>query len=337
MSTSPSTISRTTADVTASLDNIHGDVENLIGTPRTDTFVGSAADNLLDGMSGADNLIGEDGDDTLIGGGPDLTTGFAGDSGDSLVGGAGVDTAVYGARAVPLTITADGNQGDGAAGENDNVATDVENVLGGSGNDIITGSANPNTLDGGPGADVVNGAGGNDVLVGIGSQATANDRGDTLVGGSGTDTADYSRSPVQVELSANDRPDDGRGVGSTAELDTIAADVENLTGSPFNDALFGNASPNTLRGGDGTDVIVGNDGVDAAFGEAGNDFMALDDGVADSADCGPGTDIVKQDRLDVAAACESYQPESLGPRARRRHRSPRTSKETAQRRHTPSR
>ena len=59
----------------------------------------------------------------------------------------------------------DGNATDGPAGARDNVDTTVENLLGGSGDDSLTGSAVANRLTGGLAADRLNGLGGNDTLV----------------------------------------------------------------------------------------------------------------------------------------------------------------------------
>ena len=52
--------------------------------------------------------------------------------------------------------------GDGEPSENDNVAPDVENVVGGRGPDTILGSDSPNGLTGGAGEDFLDGLGGRD-------------------------------------------------------------------------------------------------------------------------------------------------------------------------------
>ena len=87
---------------------------------------------------------------------------------DVLSGGAGYDIASYAPRADALTLSiGDGaNDGDRAAGERDDVRADVEEVRGGSGNDVLTGDANANVLDGNGGNDTLLGMGGNDTLQG---------------------------------------------------------------------------------------------------------------------------------------------------------------------------
>ena len=66
-------------------DNVHGDVENVLGGSGADTLVGSALPNLLVGNGGDDTLRGGAGRDTLIGGnGKDKLFGDADD--DLLIG-----------------------------------------------------------------------------------------------------------------------------------------------------------------------------------------------------------------------------------------------------------
>ncbi len=57
-----------------------------------------------------------------------------------------------------VTVTLDDASNDGRGG-NDNVRSDVENVIGGTGDDTITGDVDANFLDGGDGDDTLNGAG----------------------------------------------------------------------------------------------------------------------------------------------------------------------------------
>src|SRR5207247_1332933 len=108
----------------------------------------------------------------------------------------------------PVAVLLDGVANDGEAGESDNLMADVENVTGGSGDDILSGDAGANVLDGGLGNDTLEGGPG----------------ADTLIGGSGTDTVSYaSRSnPVTVTLdgAAND--------GEVGENDNVQA--ENVVG-----------------------------------------------------------------------------------------------------------
>ena len=161
-------------------DNLHGDVENLVGGSADDHLVGGdgavnkvanvldggAGNDLLEGLNGDDLLIGSTGEDTLNGGhGADSLRGGLGT--DRLIGGYGYeDVADYADRTAGVEVSLDGIADDGTSGENDRIDDDVEGVLGGRGDDVIVGSAFTNMLQGGAGDDTIRGAGGEDVLVG---------------------------------------------------------------------------------------------------------------------------------------------------------------------------
>lgn len=177
----------------------------LLGGLGDDTLVGGPGDDLLQGGWGDDELDGRSGDDTVEGGtGDDRILASEGpDGADVLIGGPGRDTVDYSARTGGVTLTLGGEADDGAPGEGDSVggplnpwlrSTDVEELVGGSGDDTIVGWSLPETLVGGPGADVLrggegqddlrgqDGVAGNDRLDGEGSTDVCTaDAGDTLV------------------------------------------------------------------------------------------------------------------------------------------------------------
>jgi Ca2+-binding RTX toxin-like protein len=173
---------------------------NSVGPPEVETQILGAKGNdsivahedTIASPRGADLLKGDDGNDTIDGGyGPDV-----------IFGGAGVDTTTYADRGPrePVRVSIDpdfkpGDIPDGGAGEGDSIYT--ENVVGGAGNDTLsgvnsephqdaglsngfTGGPGIDTLLGGPGGDHLNGGTGNDKLSG-GQQK------DTLIGGAGRD------------------------------------------------------------------------------------------------------------------------------------------------------
>ncbi len=169
----------------------------LEGGPGNDGIYGSPAGESLDGGTGDDTLHGYGGNDTLIG--------SAG--ADQLYGDAGNDTADYSAYTANLKLSLDNIANDGPTGSADaNIHADIENIIGGSGNDLII--ANPfanklignagndtlwggdgnDTLDGGSGHDQLYGQGGNDALLGKDGSI------DTLDGGAGFDTAQRDHS-----------------------------------------------------------------------------------------------------------------------------------------------
>lgn len=158
---------------------------------------GGTGDDVLTGDDLSDELLGESGNDRLLGaGGDDELDG--GPGADAISGGSGVDDLDYtlglengNDRAErpkgPVVVTLDGRGNDGAPGENDAIADDVENVQGFTGADMVTGNNGPNSLTlGGLGSEhggVLSGAGGADVLFG-GTGA------DTVDGGGGNDRVD---------------------------------------------------------------------------------------------------------------------------------------------------
>ncbi|MGB3277870.1 MAG: Hint domain-containing protein, partial [Pseudorhodobacter sp.] len=120
---------------------------------------------------------------------------------------------------------------------------------------------------------------GNDtILGGVGA--------DIINGGAGIDTVDYTASSaaVNVNLAA------GTASGGDAAGDVIS-NVENLTGSSFNDSLTGNTGANQLLGGAGNDSLFGGAGNDTIDGGAGTDSIRGGTG-NDSLQGGTGNDTI---------------------------------------------
>ena len=170
---------------------------------------------------GGDDRLQAGGAPTHMAGGPGNDFLFGGSAADVLSGGPGIDTADYSARNGRIKITLDGKANDGAVGEangseGDNVLADIERVIGGTGNDSITGSAGRNTLQGG---------GGNDTLVGA--------RGDDLlIGGPGNDLLQGCENNdilIDVDGSTGDTLDGGPGY-DVAVFDSIDGDLDHLLG-----------------------------------------------------------------------------------------------------------
>jgi len=140
---------------TGETKNIRSDVEVIDGDGGSDNLFGNAGANTLVGGSGNDLIQGAGGADVL-----------EGDAGaDELNGGTGVDRVIY-SDSGAQTITLDDVRNDGAAGELDNVHSDIEDVAAGPGNDAVVGSDAANVLDGGPGNDRLDGRGGVDTFLG---------------------------------------------------------------------------------------------------------------------------------------------------------------------------
>jgi Ca2+-binding RTX toxin-like protein len=162
---------------------------DITGTSASETLTGTSGDDTICGGGGGDTMRGLGGNDTLKGeGGNDNLSGGAGD--DTLEGGSGTnDTADFAGSPAPVDASLLNNT---AAGEGYDTLTDIESLLGSSGNDTLTGSEANNTLNGGSGADTIVGLGGADILKGVADNDALNSRdgvegNDTVNGGGGKD------------------------------------------------------------------------------------------------------------------------------------------------------
>jgi Ca2+-binding RTX toxin-like protein len=267
----------------------------LAGSPVT-ALTAVTADLTINAGDGDDVITGGAGDDTISGGnGNDTFKASAADGNDTFNGGAGTDKADYSARAMDLVIKMDGltASGDTANGEADKIATDVEDLVGGSGDDTLTGNASSNHIQGGVGndklsggvnagactndADILDGEAGNDTF----DQGAASDCGDVMNGGAGTDRVDYQGRSADLTISLDTAANDG---DSTAvEKDNVKGDVEivisgsgndTISGSPNADVIHGGPGNDTINAGAGNDTISGDSGDDTLNGEAGDDTFA---------------------------------------------------------------
>jgi Ca2+-binding RTX toxin-like protein len=249
------------------------------GTAATGAALATAV--TVYGGAGNDTLRGGNGDDLLHGGaGNDtFTTGALPDGADALHGDGGTDTADYGARTGAIGVTIDDVADDGAPGEGDDVATDIEILKGGAGDDQLTGSAGNDTIFGGPGNDTIAGGAGDDTLYGDAGNDTFDEGAqpsgaDVLNGGAGIDTVSYAARTGNVTVILDALANDGEAL----ERDKVMLDVENVTGGAGDDTLTGSAADNVLDGGAGDDTISGGAGDDTLRGGAGDDVLHGDAG-----------------------------------------------------------
>jgi len=190
--------------------------ENALMGSGNDTVIGNAADNEIRGGGGNDTLAGHGGNDRLKGdAGNDLLDGEAG--ADLLDGGVGTDTASYSSASVGVTVNLSLVAAQNTVGAGTDTLVSIENLTGSSFNDSLSGSASNNVLD----------------------------------GAVGTDTVSYSNATKGVTVILG-VPFAQNTVG--AGTDTIL-NVENLTGSNYNDSLSGNTANNILNGGAGADTV----------------------------------------------------------------------------------
>lgn len=212
-----------------------GGEDRIDGLAGDDTLLGGAGDDLIEGGEGNDHIdggadddviFGDAGNDILIGGlGNDVIKGNAGDDTfivtstadgrDSYDGGDGIDTLDLSGLSQSITLTLK----DGATTYATDTIENIENVIGGSAADKLTGNALDNMLAGNAGDDTLKGGAGND----------------TLDGGEGIDDLDG-------------------GAGNDTLLGGAGDDV--LKGGAGNDVIKGGTGSDTMTGGAGLDHFV---------------------------------------------------------------------------------
>jgi Ca2+-binding RTX toxin-like protein len=274
--------------------------DRLFGGTGNDTLYGNGGNDLLDGGSGNDYLDGGSGNDSYLfrrGSGYDTIYNSDSSAGrvDTLqleglnIGDVRLDkwsddfvvvikdsgewikvSSFFYSDSYKLDAVqfADGTRWDRAT-----LLAQEMNLVGGSGNDSLSGrNGGPNALYGNDGQDALNGGNGNDRLFGGTGNDTLYGNGgndlldggsgnDYLDGGSGNDTASYTDAPSGVTVSL---ATGAAQVTGGAGTDTLAS-IENLTGSSHNDNLTGNSAANLLDGGAGADTLIGGDGSDTYY------------------------------------------------------------------------
>ena len=219
-------LARTTAQVSPgdASGDVLSEIENLLGSNFDDSLKGSNEDNFLSGGTGNDTLQG------LLGA-------------DTLDGGAGIDTADYSLSSIGISVDLRNTLQAETGGAIGDTLIDIENIVGTSSADSITGNDSDNVLVGLAGAD-------------------------TLSGGGGTDTVDYSSSDAAVSVDL--RLSTGQISLGHANGDVLRS-IEFIVGSRHSDLLIGDSFGNRLEGGDGNDTLSGLAGADTLVGGAGED------------------------------------------------------------------
>ena len=343
-------------DTLTNIENVkgtHGD-DTIDGDDNANLLKGLDGDDRINGNGGDDTIIPNrpanangtanvsdldaegavvnavDGNDTVNGGDGNDTISYEGESAgvtvslvprEDDVGGAteGVDesettlaTIQGGAVDSIATVEVPAEEEDGEA----TIVSTIENIVGGHGNDILTGDDRVNELHGGAGTDTLNGGGGDDVL--MGGAGT-----DTLNGGAGNDTLNGGNDNVEDDLDggegsdmiyagvaetdgmSNDMIDGSTGPMSEPDLDadppvqamdlgvdtvsfahidedtTDATDGDQgVTASMVSwtsvEQLVGSPLADVLTGSTGRDMIVGGDGDDMLDGNGGGALDGTD-------------------------------------------------------------
>ncbi|RSU59864.1 hypothetical protein DAH51_06200 [Sphingobium yanoikuyae] len=308
------------------LDNVlnGGDGNDyLFGGYGDDTLSGGAGDDVIDGSYGFDLIYGGSGNDIIYGSWTtDTVYGDSGNDvfiirqtstdteyGDNTYGGTGVDrldlsqiSSTYGAivdlaagtwqynplYGGPWTINSvenvDGTQLDdvltGSASANVlNGNGGNDRIYGGAGNDVINGGSGDDLLVGGSGNDVFDGGSGTDLIYGEAGNDTflinngwTGSYGEVFVGGSGSDTFDISAvigfATTTINLTDGEFTYTPVGGGPIS-----LSSIENVVGSDAADSITGSGEVNRLSGNAGADALYGLAGDDWLDGGAGDDLI----------------------------------------------------------------
>jgi Ca2+-binding RTX toxin-like protein len=211
-------------------------IENLLGSALSDTLRGDNFANRFTGGLGNDTIDGAGGNDTA----------------NYFEKTAAVSVALAGASLVNVFV----------GGAVEDRIRNVENIIGGSGNDSIFGDTFANAFTGGAGNDRLQGAGG----------------ADAIDGGIGVDEAIYGEKSLGVSVTLAGSAWATVFVGGVAE-DQLRF-IENILGGAGNDTLIGDASVNDLYGNGGNDLIRGGAGKDVLNGFSGVDTADYSDKTA---------------------------------------------------------
>ncbi len=261
------------------------DVENVTGSDYDDKLYGDDGANVLAGGAGNDNLYGNGGNDTLDGGAGSDTAFFSNAFSTYNFAQSGADILVTG--------SADGTDTVRDTVEyfkfSDETLSRAELI---STLSPLTFTANADTVDLPSSGGTFDTLGGDDHVSYTGGYAR-------IDGGLGTDTVDFSNfgSAVWVNLAYSGtsegwtRDDTHVRSGTWREIADLT-DVENVTGSDYDDKLYGDDGANILAGGAGNDNLYGNGGNDTLDGGAGSDTAFFSDAFSTYNFAQSGTDIL---------------------------------------------
>jgi Ca2+-binding RTX toxin-like protein len=279
-----------------------GKVPTIVGTDGDDVIVGTEGDDVIAGHDGTDDIRGLGGDDLICAGANadvgsttvrfETVSGGPGD--DRIDGGPGLDRLfgdgghdrIEGGSAPPAVSK---SLSDGSVW-----SFYAQALEGGSGRDLIVGSASTDIVLAGSGRDTVVSGGGDDYVFGQSGR-------DLARAGSGDDRV-------------RDRPVTGRNyvpsapasvtntvgtdvVGDAPTADFTRAEIhgkrsnERFRGGSGDDHIVGSSGRDVVRGGSGDDDVDGANGNDEVRGGPGNDRLRPDDG-ADTVFGGDGVDVV---------------------------------------------
>jgi Ca2+-binding RTX toxin-like protein len=277
---------------------------------------GSAPALYLNGSSGADNVVASYAPGQVsftVGGNPAGTFPLA-EAPDSvlLAGLAGDDTlSAAGFPETTSVILLGGEGNDGLTGG------DTEDALvDGAGNDTVSAGGGDDAVPNNGGTDVLSGGAGEDLFI---SNSVC--EGDSLDGGPDRDNANWANfgSGVAIDMAAQRAGlvgGDGQPSCGSGTLTSLSG-IEDTEGTSFGDVMIGDSGPNQLLGRPGPDTYRAGAGDDSILANSGTPTPDPDPVI----DCGPGFDTAQIDRPEngpdaTPTECESVEerdPNSFRP------------------------
>ena len=128
------------------------------------------------------------------------------------------------------------------------------------------------------------------------------------------DSVVYNPDQTPVSLDGNVGAD-SLTAGASDDQVTGGQGNDTIAAGAGDDEVTGDDGDDTIQGGDGNDKIDGGAGADRIDAGGGDDTIVSDDGIADTIDCGPGTDGVTADTVDTLSNCENVQKHFVTPPA----------------------
>ncbi|WP_041962596.1 hypothetical protein [Sulfurospirillum cavolei] len=212
----------TATGATIGTDKLYG-IENVLGSAQSDTLIGASGTlNTLSGLGGNDTLYGNL-------------------EGDYLDGGTGTNTADYSSETASIVANLTTGRAYFTSSSSYDALVSIQNVLSGSGNDTLIGLLDTlNTLNGNDGDDTLSG----------------NLDGDSLIGGAGSDTLDYTTANAALTI---DMGTQTLFKSATSSAKDYYADAEVIATGTYNDSFTLSTSTDTaamtLDGGAGVDTL----------------------------------------------------------------------------------
>ncbi|MGH1454785.1 MAG: Ig-like domain-containing protein [Paracoccaceae bacterium] len=293
-------------------DYIEGGADNdTIHAGIDDDYVdGGTGDDSIIGGHGSDTIYGQDGDDWINAGDSTLLWGQEDDSTDPVPengrdfvdGGAGNDT-IYGEDDDDTLLGGTGNDLIDGGLDDDSIegGEGDDTLLGGDGNDTVLGGLGNDSIDGGRNADLLDGGEGDDTLIGGNGEDTllGGDGNDLLDGGTGGDVMDGGDGDDTILGSSGRDTIDG-GEGNDSITSGLGEDL--VHGGAGDDTIEAGAENDTIYGDEGNDLLTGFNGADEIYG--GDDRDTIIGGTAgDVIDGGSGGDDF--DTLDLRGSAPS--------------------------------